>query len=74
MTNPNDDAPAAEGDDVRVRTSLKLRPEVHRYFRERALAQRISLQKLIENLCEGAYHEWSDLQAGRVARKARRDA
>jgi hypothetical protein len=60
--------------DDRIRTSLKLRPEVHRYFKQRALDSKISLQKLIENLCEGAYHEWSDLQDGRTARKARRDA
>jgi hypothetical protein len=66
-----DDPPADDDGPATVRTSLKLRREVHTYFRERALSQKISLQQLLENLCEGAFHEWTQMNAARERRSNR---
>lgn len=79
MTHPDPDTPPAQPADESteskprksVRTSLTLRPEVHDYFRQRAIAKairtgtRASVHQLIVDLCEGAFHEWSQMEKRR---------
>lgn len=68
--DPVDEPPAAAFSDEPIRTSLRLRPVVHAYFRDRAHEQKISMQKLIESLCEYAYAEWTDQNNARTRRAA----
>lgn len=57
-----------------IRTSLKLRPEVHEFFRLRAYESKTSIQKLIESLCEGAYQARQATVSDRERRADRRTA
>lgn len=58
--------------DEPIRTGLKLRPEVHAYFRDRAHAEKISMQKLIESFCEAVYAARIDQEKARARRAATR--
>lgn len=66
-----DQVESKRSDTAMVRTGLKLRPEVHAYFRDRAHANHTSIQKTIEKLCNAVYAQWQQQEAARAQRAAR---